>query len=167
MEKYGPVLRYKTEDNKYAYKNIKKELNVTIQDIKKNTYNAEELIEEDLQHIGTYQEHEVYVKMGKYGAYVEWNDQKKSLKHIDKPMNEMTLEDAISVLKEEVQDKNVLRTLNTNLSIRKGKFGPYIYYKTPSCPKPQFFNLKKYKGKYFDDDATLLLEWIKDTYQVE
>ena len=167
MEKYGPVLRYKTEDNKYAYKNIKKELNVTIQDIKNNTYTTEELIEEDMQHVGIYQEHEVYVKMGKYGAYVEWNDQKKSLKNIDKPMNEITLDDAISVLKEEVQEKNVLRTLNTNLSIRKGKFGPYIYYKTPSCPKPQFFNLKKYKGKYFDDDATLLLEWIKDTYQVE
>lgn len=149
IEKYGPVLRYKTEDDKTAYKNIKKELNVTIQDIKDKKYSAEELIEEDNQCIGIYQDHEVYVKQGRYGAYVEWNEQKKSLKNIEKPTNEMTLEDIIPVLSEEIQEKSVLRTLNTNLSIRKGKYGPYIYYKTPSSVKPQFFNLKKYKGNSF------------------
>ena len=167
IEKYGPVLRYKTEDNKTAYKNIKKELNVTIQDIQNKKYSAEELIEEDNQCVGIYQDHEVYVKQGRYGAYVEWNEQKKSLKTIEKHMNEITLEDIIPVLSEEIQEKSVLRTLNANLSIRKGKYGPYIYYKTPTSAKPQFFNLKKYKGNSFDDDVKIILEWIKETYQVE
>jgi len=167
IEKYGPVLRYTTEDNKTAYKSIKKELNVTIQDIKNKKYSAEELIEEDNQCVGMYEEHEVYVKQGRYGAYVEWNEQKKSLKNIDKPTNEITLEDIIPILGEEKPEKSALRTLNANLSIRKGKYGPYIYYKSPSSAKPQFFNLKKYKGNSFDDDVKILLEWIKDTYHVE
>ena len=89
------------------------------------------------------------------------------MKTIEKPTNEITLEDIIPILSEEIQEKSVLRTLNANLSIRKGKYGPYIYYKTPSSAKPQFFNLKKYKGNSFDDDVKILLEWIKDTYQVE
>lgn len=168
FEKYGPVLRYKTEDNKYAYKNIKKELNVTLQDIRDKKYTADELIEENNQCVGVYQEHEVYIKTGKYGTYVEWNDQKKTLKNVNKPMSEITMEDVIQVLsEEEVQDKNVLRMLNANLSIRKGKFGPYIYYKEVGSAKPQFFNIKKYKGKYFEDEIKVVLTWIKDTYNVE
>ena len=149
FEKYGPVLRYKTEDDKYAYKNIKKELQVTLQDIKNKKYTAEELIEENNQCIGVYQDHEVFVKIGRYGAYVEWNDQKKTLKNVNKTVSEITLEDVIQVLNDEVQDKNVLRALNANLSIRKGKFGPYIYYKAPQSTKPQFFNIKKYQMKLF------------------
>ena len=167
FEKYGPVLRYKTEDDKYAYKNIKKELQVTLQDIKNNKYTAEELIEENNQCIGVYQDHEVFVKTGRYGAYVEWNDQKKTLKNLNKTISEITLEDVIQVLNDEVQDKNVLRALNSNLSIRKGKFGPYIYYKAPHSTKPQFFNIKKYKGSYLEDEIETVLEWIKDVYEVE
>lgn len=167
FEKYGPVLRYKTEDGKYAYKNIKKELQVTLQDIKNKKYTAEELIEENNQCIGVYQDHKVFVKTGRYGAYVEWNDQKKTLKNINKTVSEITLEDVIQVLNDEVQDKNVLRALNANLSIRKGKFGPYIYYKAPQLTKPQFFNIKKYKGSYLEDEIETVLEWIKDVYEVE
>ena len=73
----------------------------------------------------------------------------------------------IQVLNDEVQDKNVLRALNANLSIRKGKFGPYIYYKAPQSTKPQFFNIKKYKGSYLEDEIETVLEWIKDVYEVE
>jgi|UniRef100_A0A6C0IUN7 DNA topoisomerase I len=166
-EKYGPVLRYKIDDNKFGYKNIKKELNVSLQDIKDRKYSADELIEEGNQCIGIYQDLEVHIKQGRYGAYVEWNDQKKSLKAIDKPVNDITIEDAIQVLSEEVQEKSSLRTLNNEFSVRKGKFGPYIYYKSPAMASPQFFNIKKYKGNYFDDEAEDVIKWIKETYKVE
>ena len=28
--------------------------------------------------------------------------------------------------------------------LRKGKFGPYVYYKTDDMKKPNFFNIKKF-----------------------
>jgi topoisomerase IA-like protein len=138
-----------------------------LQDIKDRKYSADELIEEGNQCIGIYQDLEVHIKQGRYGAYVEWNDQKKSLKAIDKPVNDITIEDAIQVLSEEVQEKSSLRTLNNEFSVRKGKFGPYIYYKSPAMASPQFFNIKKYKGNYFDDEAEDVIKWIKETYKVE
>lgn len=167
FEKYGPVLRYKIEDNKYAYKNIKKELNVTLNDIKNNKYTAEELIEENNQCIGIYENQEVLVKTGKYGAYIEWNDQKKTLKNINKPISDITLEDVIHIFNNKVEERNVLRTLNSNISIKKGKFGPYIYYKKASSEKPQFFNIKKYKRNYLEDDVKSVLEWIKEVYEID
>ena len=166
-EKYGPVLRYKDAENKYAYKNIKKELNISLNDMIEKRYTAEELIEEAENYLGVYQEQNVYIKNGKYGAYVECGEKKKSLKNADKDASVFTIEDAIKLLTEEVQEKSVLLTLNEEISIRKGKYGPYIFYNPPGTAKPQFFNIKKYKGNYFNDDVNEVLDWIKKTYQIE
>ena len=106
-------------------------------------------------------------RMYKYGAYIECGEQKKSLKNADKDASVFTIEDAIKLLTEEVQEKSVLLTLNEEISIRKGKYGPYIFYNPPGTAKPQFFNIKKYKGNYFNDDVNEVLDWIKKTYQIE
>ena len=37
---------------------------------------------------------------------------------------------------------NVLKQLNENISIRKGKYGPYIMHKTKEMKKPKFYPLK-------------------------
>jgi hypothetical protein len=39
-------------------------------------------------------------------------------------------------------NKNILRHLNADFSIRKGKYGSYIFYKTATMKKPQFLKLK-------------------------
>jgi hypothetical protein len=38
------------------------------------------------------------------------------------------------------------KTLNGELSIRKGRYGHYVYYKTAGMSVPKFFNIKKFKG---------------------
>ena len=60
----------------------------------------------------------------------------------------------------------VLRTLNNDFSIRRGKFGPYIFYKTQKMSKPQFFNIKKFKEGFSTCDVNVLLEWIYTEYKL-
>ena len=61
---------------------------------------------------------------------------------------------------------NNTRIINQNLSIRVGKYGPYIFYKTPAMKKPVFHPMKKFPLKYTDCDVQLLLNWINNTYQL-
>ena len=40
-------------------------------------------------------------------------------------------------------NKNVIKVINENISIRKGKYGPYVFYKTRSMKKPKFIKIAK------------------------
>jgi len=54
-----------------------------------------------------------------------------------------------------------IRTLNSYASIRDGKYGAYIFYKTPSMKKPKFISLQGFPYTYTDCDIELLLHWIE------
>jgi topoisomerase IA-like protein len=126
----------------------------------------------------------MFIKTGKYGPYVQWGDNKKSIKDINKPLNTIVFDDIIKMLQipiqendvpeevsgdahrrpPQIQSKNILRVLNSDFSIRKGKFGPYIYYQAAGMKKPSFFQIGKYKKNYATCDMTELIEWIVTTY---
>jgi hypothetical protein len=55
------------------------------------------------------------------------------------------------------------KTLNGELSIRKGRYGHYVYYKTAGMSVPKFFNIKKFK-EVSDCDPETLISWIQHTY---
>jgi topoisomerase IA-like protein len=57
------------------------------------------------------------------------------------------------------------RILNENLSVRVGKYGPYIFYKTAAMKKPVFQPFKKFPQKYMECEGQVLLNWINATYQ--
>jgi DNA topoisomerase-1 len=59
-----------------------------------------------------------------------------------------------------------IRVLTPDMSVRMGKFGTYIYYKTEKMRTPMFLNMKKYKGNCWDCDATELINWTKTTYRL-
>jgi len=61
----------------------------------------------------------------------------------------------------------IIRELNAHASIRKGKYGDYLYYKRPQMKRPRFFNFKGFEEDYVSCDATLLLNWVKRTHRVE
>ena len=44
------------------------------------------------------------------------------------------------------ENKNILKVINEDLSIRKGKYGEYIFYKTKTMKKPRFININKLKN---------------------
>lgn len=62
-------------------------------------------------------------------------------------------------------NKSVLRSLRSDLSIRKGKFGPYIFHQTADMSKPEFYALKPIAKKWETMDNLELLAWIKNTYR--
>lgn len=61
----------------------------------------------------------------------------------------------------------MIRELTPDLSIRNGKFGGYIFYKTASMKKPKFFTLKGFKESYRFCQKNVLMEWIRTTYQIK
>jgi DNA topoisomerase-1 len=57
----------------------------------------------------------------------------------------------------------IVRTIDEHTSIRNGRFGPYIFYKTVKMSKPDFIPLKGFAqlhGNYATCDISLLKAWV-------
>jgi len=186
-EKYGSVIKVinekgekKKEKEKPEYLSIKKDLEIDLEKLKRGEYNLEDLLEKGNQSLGKYENEDMFLKNGKYGYYVEWGKNKQSIRSIEKPVEDIELKDIIKLLegegkgeegKEEKEENtesktNILRELTKNLSIRKGKFGAYIFYKKPDMKKPEFFNIKKFKGSFTFAEKETLIGWINETYKI-
>ena len=166
--KDGFLLKHKcllNEDGKPMLKSVKKGLKIDIAKLELGGYSYEDLAETEQRILGMWREHEIELKMGKFGAYVEYGDDKKvSLNKLKKQLDKIVLADVVPFLEEEKPATTVLRVLTPTLSVRNGKFGPYIFYKTEKMKKPKFFDLKGFDQGFGSDD---LLEWIKTTHGVK
>ena len=60
----------------------------------------------------------------------------------------------------------MLRLLREDLSLRKGKWGPYLFYKTQQMNKPKFLKLKGFGGNPVHCPKEELLSWVLETYQI-
>ena len=79
--------------------------------------------------------------------YVEWGKEKRSLKTLENVEEcdityELVLNNILSV------NKSILREITKDMTIRTGKYGAYIYYKTETMKKPSFKSLKGFKEDY-------------------
>ena len=85
------------------------------------------------------------LKKGKYGLYIVCGSKKYSLKGVvRKSEDTIKLEDVLDILMgTKSSNPNVLLTVTQAMSVRKGKYGPYIFYKTESMKKPRFLKLPK------------------------
>ncbi len=61
----------------------------------------------------------------------------------------------------------IVRPITDTLSIRKGKYGPYIFYKTKTMKSPKFLKLKGFSEDPITCDLNTLTEWIELTYHAE
>lgn len=164
-ERYGPVIRRKLEDGTFEYKQVKKDMTIDLEVLKRGGYNADELIEIKNGCLGQYEGVDVYLKSGKYGPYAECGDKRESVKSLEKPLDQIVLEDVIPLFEGEAkQDKNILRRINDDMSVRRGKFGNYVFYKTDSMAKPEFINIKKFKECPITCDAKVFIDWINDNH---
>lgn len=152
------------------YKSIRKDVVLDIDRLKTGGYKIQDLeeITEKTRLLGKWEGEDIYLKHGRFGFYLEWGSQKKACKFTDGlDPNMITIENVPDLLQSNLKDnKNVLRVLNDNLSIRRGKFGAYVYYKTPSMSTPQFFSLKKFDHGFSTCERETLLEWIEKIYLV-
>ena len=142
--KYGPVIRQYISDDKVVFKSVKKDLDVDR--LKRGQYTLEEIVEENKYTknvLGSYNDEEIFLKSGKYGLYTTYKGKNISLQSLQK--DEITLEDVIQVIKDGkvLQNKSIIKEVDDELSIRKGKFGPYVFYKTDKMKKPKFVGLGK------------------------
>ena len=149
--KYGPVIK-RTIDGKTDFLKVKQD--IELEDIKNGNLDLEDILEKN-NIIGTYQNKEIFLKNGKYGVYLNWND--KNYK-VDKD-EDINLEKALEIINNTSTD--VLRIINDTCSIRKGKYGPYIYYKNEKMKKPKFINLKNFKNDYLECDKSIILDYIE------
>ena len=175
FEKFGPTIKRTLDDGTFEYLSVKKDMNIDLDKLKKGEYSLEDLIEDTNRLLGTYNGEQIYLKRGKYGVYVEMgigeSPVRESVSTIKKPMNEITLADVEEHLKKleekETKEPAILRQLNNEMSVRKGKFGPYVFYKRLDMKKPHFLNIKKFNEGFFACEASTLIDWLNKTYNLK
>jgi topoisomerase IA-like protein len=120
--------------------------------------------------LGLFNDLPVYLKTGKYGPYIEHHSFKMSTSKINK--NEITLNDIIPFIENHdytrhvTIPKNILRIINSDISIKKGKYGPYIYYKTIDMKIPQFYSLSNFNKGYLKCDIEDIKSWLKTNHNL-
>lgn len=171
---FGPIIKHVYKDDndedKTNFLQVKKDINIDLEKARKGEYTLDDLLEIKNNCLGEYDGSPLYLKTGKYGPYVTWSksgvDKRESVKSIQKPLSEITIEDVEKVLAGSLNkvENNILRRLNDHLSVRKGKFGPYIFYQRPNMKKPEFFNMKKFNQGFMTCEADVIIQWVKTTY---
>jgi topoisomerase IA-like protein len=166
--KNGPVIKC-GDGKEVSFKSVKKDIDLN--KLRKGGYTLEEITEDTSENtklnkkLGVYKKSELFLKKGKFGLYASWGENKKSLNNIDIDQDDITLEDVIRVIESETNN-NLVRYISNELSIRKGKYGDYIFYKTSKMNKPQFHKLNGFKEDYKKCDEKILVSWIDETYKI-
>ena len=182
--KHGPVIKKTLSNTSSAKKKddvtfipLKKGLDIKVlsdfERINGRQLTLEDVIEPSNTNngsLGKYKGHDLFLKNGKYGPYAQWGSNMKSLKELDKPTEKMEYMEVIKFLDKDILDPTkpvgLIRELTSNLSIRTGKFGDYLFYKKPRAKKPEFLKLNEFKSDYKTCDKELLLNWIIQTYKI-
>jgi len=165
------------ENENIIFKKVKPGL--IFDDLKMGKYaNLSDILVEDSsleRVVGTYGGLNVILKNGRFGIYVIWGkngENRKSFK-CGKNMSDISLEEVIRHIENDSDDSigidggdatdttGVIRMVNNDTSIRKGKYGNYIFYKTAQMKKPKFISLKTFKLDYNKCSTSDIISWVK------
>ena len=172
--KHGPVVKCtdKKDNKKVSFLPVKKNI-----DLKNTQLTLDDVIDNtvlDKEAIGKYKGQDLFIKNGKYGMYAKWGKESKSLKEKfgSLKIEEIQYIDLIRYLDSDTvldptKPVGFVRELNSYLSIRTGKYGDYIFYKKPHTKTPQFLKLNGFDSDYKKCDKMLILNWIKQKYDIE
>ena len=97
---------------------------------------------------------------------MEWNGLSKSLKHLKQAPAEITLDDVADLLFDGENELEQTRVLTPDASIKKGKYGYYIYYKNKKMKKPRFLKLDGFTQDYMTCDLSIIKNWFEKTYDL-
>jgi len=174
MGKYGPVIKNIEEiDGKeeIKFKKVKKDIDLNL--LEKGDYTLDQVIDSEKTVksqfiLGQYEGKDVILKKGKFGLYITWGENSKNLKEFgNRPIENITFEEVQKYL---TSGSNLIREINTSLSIRKGPKGDYLFYKTGRMKKPQFFDMKSFITEMKEDykicNLTILKSWIYEKYDI-
>lgn len=114
------------------------------------------------RNVGTYGGFDIVLKNGRFGKYVVWGKDgihRKSIEktHLqNKDSSSVSLDEVIRFIENDFADhysptttggggcEGIVRFINDDISIRSGKYGNYIFYKTMQMKKPKFVSLKNF-----------------------
>jgi DNA topoisomerase-1 len=172
--KFGPVIKHVEEvDGKeeVQFKPIKKDID--IKKLEKGEFTAEDIIDNNKivkthYTLGQWEGKDVYLKKGKFGLYITWGENSKTLKELgNRPIENITFNEVKVFLEE---GSNLIRNINTSASIRRGPKGDYLFYKTTRMKKPQFHDIKLFVTETKEDykicDMNILKSWLKEKYNI-
>jgi DNA topoisomerase-1 len=176
--KHGPVIKCidEKDSKKVSFLPVKK--NLDIKKLKNNDkISLDDVIDNIMineQSIGKYKGQDLFIKNGKFGIYAKWGKETKSLKEKfgSLKIEEIQYIDVIRYLDNDTvldptKPVGFVRELNKHLSIRTGKYGDYIFYKKPRMKTPKFFKLNGFDNDYKKCDKIMILNWIKQKYDIE
>jgi DNA topoisomerase-1 len=110
--------------------------------------------------VGTYCGFDIVLKNGRFGKYVVWGKggiHRRSIEktHLqNKEFSAISLEEIVRFIENDLNETEninsesgpgIVRVVNDDISIRNGKYGNYIFYKTMRMKKPKFISLKDFK----------------------
>jgi DNA topoisomerase-1 len=172
--KFGPVIKHVEEvDGKeeVQFKPIRNDID--IKKLEKGEFTAEDIIDNNKivkthYTLGQWEGKDVYLKKGKFGLYITWGENSKTLKELgNRPIENITF-DEVKVFLEE--GTNLIRNINVSASIRRGPKGDYLFYKTTRMKKPQFHDIKSFVTETKEDykicDMNILKSWLKEKYNI-
>ena len=192
IAKYGPVIQLKEPKKKVVFIPLQKK--ITMEYMKKHNPTFEELskfivvkerIFDNLLISNNTEPISVALKKGPYGFYLKYGTENISLDKdiVPKNANIQTINEEIIIermreyVKEKEDNNNSLsgasktptsRKINEEYSIKTGKYGPYIFFKTDKMKKPKFISLKPFIKKYqkeelnvFTCEIDLITDWLE------
>jgi DNA topoisomerase-1 len=106
-------------------------------------------------HAGTYRSHAIVLKKGQYGYYMEYNGLTLSLKEYSGydqiegwiKDQHMPSEFIPGLMDYKEKNENILLEIDSEWSLRKGAYGPYLFYKTKKMKKPKFYKYSQSQKK--------------------
>ena len=149
---------------------VKKDIDV--HKLEKGLYVLEDVVEKNNSSnknmneiiVGRYENYDVILKKGKFGLYVTWGWNSKTLKELgNRPMESIRFEEIEALLR---KGNGIVREISENITIRTGQKRDYIFFKTSNMKNPSFFSLYNFKGDYKTCDLDVLKLWIKEKYNV-
>jgi DNA topoisomerase-1 len=169
--KYGPVIKTiegigdNGKDIIIFNKVIK---DIDIHKLENGEYKLEDILDTNHKrteyNLGKYKGHDVIIKKGKFGLYISWDKNSKTLKELgNQPIESITFKDVEKYLDE---GSNIIREISDNITIRKSTKGEYIFYKTSKMKKPVFYNFKGFEQDYKTCDVNSLKLWLKETHNI-
>ena len=175
--KYGPVIKsVEVVDGKKitSFKALRKDIDINMNKLENGEYKLEHLIDNkeatssnkngNDSILGRYDDKDVIIKKGKFGLYITWGENSKTLKQFgNRPIENITFEEVLPLLEE---GGSFVREISQNISIRKSKKGDYIFFKTAKMKKPKFFDIKKFDEDYKTCDVEIIKSWIKEQFDI-
>ena len=126
----------------------------------------------------------MYIKKGRYGTYAEWVSETGETNRIsisksvgNRPLENITLAEVEKIVMNKTSDgnsnksetkieKGFIRVVTKNISIHKGKYGYYIYFKTPVMKKAMLYNLSEFTEDVVSCSIPTLKKWIQEKYKI-